>query len=314
MIPCCVIGGTGFIGSHLVELLVTKGREVTVIGRSVSPARNLPEGVRYVAGDYGDRDFLRNVLQGTKEIIDLAYATIPRTSFENPVNDIISNLPASVNLLEVASSLELHKLIVVSSGGVVYGAPDGLPIPETHPTNPISPYGITKLAVEKYAFMFHEIHSLPVACVRPSNAYGERQKPFAGQGFIATAIASILRDQEIMIYGDHGTIRDYIHVSDVANGIVAVLDHGVLGSCYNIGTGKGKNNREVLDAILPFARALGLEPKVKVVPTQEFDVPANVLDSSKMENETKWRPLVSFEKGIERTWNWYCNELHNASP
>ena len=94
MIPCCVIGGAGFIGSHLVELLVTKGRQVTVIDRAIRPATNLPEGVRYVAGDYGDRDFLRIVLQGTKEIIDLAYATVPSTSFENPVNDIISNLPA----------------------------------------------------------------------------------------------------------------------------------------------------------------------------------------------------------------------------
>ena len=100
--------------------------------------------------------------------------------------------------------------------------------------------------------------------MRPSNAYGERQKPFAGQGFIATAIVSILKDQEITIYGDQGTVRDYIHVSDVVRGIVAALDQGFAGSCYNIGTGEGRNNREVMDIILPFARTLGLEPKIRV--------------------------------------------------
>jgi UDP-glucose 4-epimerase len=313
VIPCCVIGGTGFIGSHLVELLVTQGRQVTVIGRSISPAKDLPEGVRYVAGDYGDRGFLRSVLQGTKEIIDLAYATVPHTSFENPVNDIISNLPASVNLLEIASTLELNKIVVVSSGGVIYGASNNLPISETHPTNPISPYGITKLAVEKYALMYRVIKSLPVVCVRPSNAYGERQKPFVGQGFIATAIVSMLKNQEITLYGERGTVRDYIHVSDVVNGIVAVLDHGLSGSCYNIGTGEGRNNREVLDAMLPFSKMLGLQPKIKVASEHRFDVPANVLDFSKMKRETGWVPRITFNEGIQRTWEWYRNELHYFS-
>jgi UDP-glucose 4-epimerase len=311
VIPCCVIGGAGFIGSHLVELLVTRGRQVTVIDQETTPAQTLSEGVCYVSGDYGDRDFLRVVLEGKKEIIDLAYATVPKTSFESPVNDIISNLPASVNLFEVASSLEIHKLIVVSSGGVVYGLSNNLPIPETHPTNPISPYGITKLAVEKYAFMFHRISSLPVILVRPSNAYGERQKPFTGQGFVATAIASILKGREIMIYGNQGTIRDYIHAKDLVRGIVATLEHGTPGSCYNIGTGRGKSNLEVLDAILPFARELGLEPRIKIIPAKAYDVPANVLDSTKLFNETGWKPTISFENGMERAWNWYRDALCN---
>lgn len=288
---------------------MTRGRQVTVVGRRPAPAEALPEGVKYITGDYGDRDFLSSVLHGTEEIVDLAYATVPHTSFENPVHDIIGNLPAFVSFLEVASGLELKKLVVVSSGGVVYGITNDLPISETHPTNPISPYGITKLAVEKYAYMFHKIKDLPVVCVRPSNAYGQRQRPFAGQGFVATAMASVLKGLDITIYGEKGTVRDYIHVIDVAGGIVSALDHGAPGSLYNIGTGEGRSNYEVLDSILSLAGEMGLRAKIKVLPTHRFDVPANVLDSRRIREETGWSPSVPFEDGIRMTWRWYCKAL-----
>lgn len=312
MIPCCVIGGTGFIGSHLVELLITTKRQVTVIGRSIPPTRDLPASVRYIAGDYSSKEFLSHVLQGTKEIIDLAYSTVPQTSFENPVNDIASNLPAAVNLFEVASGLDLDKLIVVSSGGVVYGPTNHLPIAETHPTNPISPYGITKLAVEKYAFMFHRIRSLPVVCVRPANAYGERQRPFIGQGFIATAMASILINKEITIYGNQGTIRDYVYVTDIANGILSLLENGIPGTCYNIGTGIGKSNKDVMDLLIPLAKAVGLKERIKKLLPRGYDVPVNILDSMKLMDETGWKAEVSFEEGMEKTWRWFYDRKDSS--
>ncbi len=311
MIPCCVIGGTGFIGSHLVELLIANKRQVTVIGRSASPTRDLPEGVCYIAGDYGDKNFLANALQGMKEVIDLAYSTVPQTSFENPINDITSNLPAAVNLFEVASSMDLKKLIVVSSGGVIYGDPHYLPINESHPTHPISPYGITKLAVEKYAFMFHRIRSLPVICVRPSNAFGERQKPFVGQGFIATAIASILKRKEIAVYGEQGTIRDYIYVTDITEGIFSLLEKGMPGTCYNIGTGIGKSNKDVLDTLIPIAKDFSLKTKTKYLSPRGYDVPVNILDSMKLTNETGWKAEVSFEEGMEKTWKWFYDRRNS---
>jgi UDP-glucose 4-epimerase len=311
LIPCCVIGGTGFIGSHLVELLIANKRQVTVIGRSASPTRDLPEGVCYIAGDYGDKNFLANALQGMKEVIDLAYSTVPQTSFENPINDITSNLPAAVNLFEVASSMDLKKLIVVSSGGVIYGDPHYLPINESHPTNPISPYGITKLAVEKYAFMFHRIRSLPVICVRPSNAFGERQKPFVGQGFIATAIASILKRKEIAVYGEQGTIRDYIYVTDITEGIFSLLEKGMPGTCYNIGTGIGKSNKDVLDTLIPIAKDFSLKTKTKYLSPRGYDVPVNILDRMKLTNETGWKAEVSFEEGMEKTWKWFYDRRNS---
>ncbi len=302
---CCVIGGAGFLGSHVVEALALRQRRVTVVGRTPSPARPLPRGVQYIPGDYGERTFLLETLKGVDEIINLSYSTVPSTSFDNPVRDILANLPAAVSLFEIAGSLGVKRVVVVSSGGTVYGQAERLPIPEEHPTNPISPYGVTKLAIEKYAHMFMRLEGLPVVIVRPSNAYGERQRPFSGQGFVATAMASILRGQEMFLYGNSGTVRDYVHATDVAAGIVAALEAGKPGAQYNIGSGEGRSNRDVLDAIYPLAQAAGLEPHVTILPARQFDVEANVLDSGKLKQDTGWETKVSFHVGVERTWQWF---------
>ena len=196
-------------------------------------------------------------------------------------------------------------MVLVSSGGVIYGPTDKVPINEEHVTNPISPYGITKLAVEKYAQMFHTTHDLPVVCVRPGNAYGETQKPFVGQGFVATAIASILAGKELKLYGKSGTVRDYIYVNDIARGIVAALIHGRPGDAYNIGSGEGKSNKDILEALEPLARAEGLEIKLNTLPLRKYDVPINVLDSSKLYRCAGWKTQVSFNEGIRKTWDWF---------
>ena len=305
---CCVIGGTGFIGYHIVKILMCTEREITVIGRNPVPTRDLPEGVHYIAGDYGDRNLLTKALHGVDEIIHLAYSTVPKTSFEDPVRDILDNLPETVGLFDVANNLGVSKVVLVSSGGTVYGRSDKLPIKEDDHTNPISPYGISKLASEKYAMMFNDLKGLPVVCIRPGNAYGEEQKPFIDQGFIATAIVSILKQQEVVLFGETGTIRDYIYITDVANGVIAVLESGIPGSYYNLGSGVGRSNKEVLDVIYPFARSIGLEPRIKILPVRQFDVPVNVLDSTKLTKETGWKQIVPFEKGIEKTWNWLYGE------
>ena len=305
---CCVIGGDGFIGTWLVDRLVEHDRKVTIIDINPQPVRSHPESARYIAADYGQRSLLAEALQGVNEIIHLAYSTVPKTSFDDPVEDIRNNLPATVALLEAASTIGVDKFILMSSGGTVYGKVERLPISEDHPTNPISPYGITKLATEKYAMMYSSLKGLPVICVRPGNAYGEGQKPFAGQGFISTAIASILKGREVTIFGEAGTVRDYIHVVDIADGVIAALEHGRPNSSYNIGTGVGRTNKDVLAAIAPLAESEGLEVRVKTLPQRPFDVPVNILDSTKLNNETGWKPAVSFENGIKRTWNWFYDK------
>ncbi|MDF1594186.1 MAG: NAD-dependent epimerase/dehydratase family protein [Desulfobacterales bacterium] len=306
---CCVIGGTGFIGSHVVNKLSLRQMQVTVIGRKPIPTRALPKTVRYAAGNFGDKHFLLDALRGVDEIVHLGYLTVPKTSYDDPVKDILNNLPAMVILLETAILAGVKKFVFVSTGGAIYGKCREIPIKEDHPTQPISPYGISKLTTEKYAEMFSQIKSLPVICIRPANAYGEGQKPNEEQGFIINAIAAILRRQSITVFGKTGTVRDYIHVDDVAEGIIAASTSGKLNSCYNIGSGVGRNNNDILAALYPFAKSVGLEPKVKRLPLRPFDVPFNVLDSTKLIEETGWKSQISFEEGIRRTWDW-CYQKH----
>jgi UDP-glucose 4-epimerase len=304
---CCLIGGSGFIGSHLAPLLAASGRELTVVGRNAAPTRKLPLGAKYVCGDYGDPQLLRKLISQTDEVVDLAYATVPQTSFADPIFDLQANLPPSVSMLRSAAEAGLRLVVLISSGGTVYGVARSLPIKEEHPTDPISPYGITKLTIEKYGLMFHLLTGLPVVIVRPGNAFGPGQIPEAGQGFIATAIARVLSNREVTIYGQEGTIRDYVHVTDIARGIASALEYGQPGCCYNIGTGIGKSNLDVMRAIEPLASTRGRRIELRVDERRGFDVPANILDSARLREASGWTPRVPFETGIEETWNFLAS-------
>lgn len=302
MKKCLVIGGAGFIGSHVTQLLCESGREVVVLGRRARSDRDLHPGCRYLCGDYSDRAVLRRLLEAGCEVLDLAYSTVPKTSFEDPVFDLLSNLPASVGLFQEALAAKVSRVLIVSSGGTVYGPTDRLPIGEGHPTAPVSPYGITKLATDRYAMMFHRNEGLPVIVVRPANAYGEDQRTGTGQGFIAAAVTAVHSGREIEVYGREGTIRDYIHVSDVAAGIVAALDHGDDGEIYNIGTGVGTSNAGIVRTLEGFARDQNIVVKTKILPARHFDVEANVLDSSKLRAKSGWMPAIGLEEGLARVW------------
>jgi UDP-glucose 4-epimerase len=300
----CVIGGGGFIGRYLVDELIATGRDVLVLGRRIERPLGLHHSATYFNCDYGDRSNLREQIRESEELIDLAYATVPQTSFANPLFDLQANLAPSVALLEEAKDLQrLRRLVVASSGGTVYGPADRLPIIEEDRTAPISPYGITKLTIERYALMFHRLAKLPVSIVRPANAYGLGQKPFTGQGFIATAMGRVLRREPVTIFGRNGTLRDYVHVRDIASGIICVLDNGCAGEIYNIGSGVGRSNRDVVTAIEPFAKRLGLNIEIECMEPRGFDVLANVLDCGKIMSQTNWQPRINFEDGLQEMWD-----------
>jgi UDP-glucose 4-epimerase len=299
MKQCLVIGGAGFIGRALVRLLCQSGRRVTVLGRRSIPEIGLPDGCTYVSGDYGNRAMLRELMSPGCEVIDLAYSTVPKTSYGDPVFDLISNVPVGVGLLQEALAAGVARLLFVSSGGTVYGPAHDLPITEDHPTNPLSPYGITKLTIENYALMYHRTMDLPVVIARPANAYGEEQKANLGQGFIAAAINAILNDREVEVYGEKGTVRDYIHVSDIATGLMSLLDSGKNGQIYNIGTGIGTTNSEILTIINEIVGKSGKTIRVKNLPFRRFDVTANVLNSGKLTSVKGWFPEISIQEGIK---------------
>ena len=289
----------------LTDALLAQGRRVTILDTRPAPVR-VPRTVAYVMGDYAKKDLLRKALIGADAVINLSYASVPTTSFADPIQDILSNLPAAVGLFQTAAEFPIRKIVMVSSGGTVYGPAQRLPITEDHATDPISPYGVTKLAIEKYGNMFYRLKDLPVVTVRPANAFGEHQNPFVGQGFIAAAMAAILGGKPVILYGEKGTIRDYVHVEDVASGILAALDHGRLGETYNIGSGEGRTNKDVLDEIRPHAQALGLPLHVTIEPARGFDVEANVLDSGRLQADSGWKIRIPFHEGIRRMWSWFA--------
>ena len=303
------MGGAGFIGCHLVSRLVAQGdRDVVVLGRSVAPPSGLPRNVHYVSGSISNSAMLSRLLDGADEVIDLAYSSVPKTSFDDPVQDVLANLPPAVTLLEAASRNKLRRLLLVSSGGTVYGDTQYLPIDELHPTNPLSPYGITKLAAEKYALMFSRLAGLPVTIVRPANAYGPGQMANKGQGFIATAMGSILNHREVHVFGERGTVRDYVHIDDLVDGLIAALDSGADGRVYNIGTETGRDNVAVIEELSSVVGEQFLPVKIVRQESRPFDVKVNVLCSKALFIDTGWTPKIEFTTGLAATWQWMLRQ------
>ena len=298
-----VIGGAGFIGSQVSQALIESGRDVTIVGRRSPGPQISALNCRYRSADLGNRGQLREILEAGCEVIDLAYATVPKTSFGDPAFDLLANLPCSIGLLEESMATGVRRVLVVSSGGTVYGHPQELPIKESHPTAPISPYGITKLTIEHYARMFHRTRDLPVLIVRPANAYGVNQRSRTGQGFLAAAIDAILSRQAIEIYGTSGTVRDYIHVADVADGIVAALNYGLDGEVYNLGTGVGTSNLDVISLLRPLAQAGEYPIQINHLAPRRFDVDANILDCQKLLSISGWSAQRSLQQGLTEMWD-----------
>ena len=186
----------------------------------------------------------------------------------------------------------------------MYGEANCTPISEDHATNPISPYGVTKLMLEKYAHLYANAHGLEVICVRPGNAYGVGQHPNIGQGFISAAMALILKDLPVKVFGERGTVRDYIYVSDLADGIISALERGQPSELYNISSGIGRSNMDVIEAISSILIESDIKTRVEHVPSRGFDVHVNILDSSKLKLHSGWEPKVAFDEGLQKTLEW----------
>lgn len=290
-----VIGGNGFIGKHVCDLL-SNSRRVISVGRSVFSQSESNQRWEYVSIN---EVRLQDLIKKDIEIIDLAYSTSPGVNSADFVTDLFTNVKFSLDVFEESLKKDIKKIVIVSSGGTVYGNHGHVSIKEFFQQKPISPYGIIKSTIEQFAFMYHSVYKLPVNIVRPSNAYGLDQKTTTGQGFIAAVKKSLKENKLIQVYGDAENIRDYIHVKDVASGIVSVLKHGILGESYNISTGIGTSNIEVIDY---FKRYVNFANNISFMPKRLFDVDINILDNSKLKSLDNWTPSITLEQGIKDMW------------
>ncbi len=306
---CLILGGRGFLGSHLVEALLAEGNEVSVFKRPHSPRLlNIPnhQHVRWFEGDFVNREDVAAAVQGAETVYHLISTTIPQSSNLNPIYDIESNLVSSLNLLEIAKEAKVKKIIFVSSGGTVYGVPKSIPIPENHSTDPTCSYGVAKLAIEKYLSLYHRQYGLNYCILRVSNPYGERQLANSAQGVVAAFLGKVLQNEPIEIWGDGSVVRDYIYVGDAIEALMKAKSYE--GNCrlVNIGGGKGLSLNELVDAI---ETMIGTPVQRKYLPGRSFDVPINILDIAAAERFLNWTPRTSFQEGLSRTWAWLQREL-----
>jgi len=307
---CLVVGGQGFIGCHLLPALLKDRKQVTSLDFGRKRRVSAINGVSYVTGDYSNRALLKELLKASDEVIHLAYASQPNTSFLDPFSDLAQNVPPTLQLFELAAKYGV-RVLFVSSGGTVYGEATNIPVLEDHPTNPIAPYGVTKLTLEKYAYLYAVTHQLNIVIARPSNPYGEGQIPFSGQGFVPTAMALAYQGKDVLIYGKEGTIRDYIYIQDVVSGLLTVLNQGIAGEIYNIGSGMGLSNMQMIDCIRPILSEQGKKLRTLHVDERPFDVRVNVLDSGKL-NKLGWQASMPLERGLSMTAVWlkqYIKEI-----
>jgi UDP-glucose 4-epimerase len=300
-----ITGGNGFIGTHLVDLLLENGHEVRVLDRYPSRFREALPNVEYLVGDLGNHGEMENAVKDVDWVFHLAYTTLPQTSNDDPVYDIRSNVVDTVQLLTECSKAKVKKVIFISSGGTVYGIPQTTPIKENHPNEPICSYGITKLTIEKYLNLFHEIHGLEYVVARLSNPYGELQNPNAKQGAIGVFLGHAARGETITIWGDGEVVRDYLYIRDTVEALLAAAlyqpENKKSPRVFNISSGIGRSLNDLIAAIKQVA---GPEVKVEYTPARAVDVPANVLDNALARQHLDWEPQVGLTEGIEKSWRW----------
>lgn len=300
-----IIGGNGFIGSSLVQRLLAEGCELRVLDPS-APRTDLDwSGVNYVRHSLGDPEALARVMEGVDVVFHLASTTVPGTSNLDPQADVADNLVGALNVLAAMRMGRVRRIVFLSSGGTVYGNPTRVPVPEDAPLDPISSYGVVKVAIEKYLGMYHRLDMIDPLVIRPSNPYGPRQSTSGVQGAIAVFLGKALRGECVEIWGDGEVVRDYVHVEDLIDLIVHATRSGFIGT-LNGGSGMGISLNELLALI---RRVTGCALPATYRTGRTFDVKRIVLDMSAAHEQFGWSPRISLEAGIQDTWN-YLSKGH----
>ena len=296
-----VLGGNGFIGSHLVDGLLAAGHAVRVFDVRTNPFRQLTPNVECQLGSWEDEQALDRALADVDVAYHLIGTTRAASSNRDMVFDVQTNVIGSIRLLQRCVARGIKRIVFSSSGGTVYGIPRETPIPETHPTQPISSYGVTKVTVEKYLALYHHLLGLDYRIARSANPFGEWQPPRATQGAATVFMNRVAHNEPIEIWGDGSVVRDFIYIGDLVEAFVRLATTATEDRIFNLGAGQGTSLNELVTAI---ARVTHSTPQVIYRPGRKFDVPVNVLDISRARRQLDWQPRVSLEEGLARSWTW----------
>ena len=297
---CLVLGGCGFLGSVIARRLVNDGINVRVFdkeGQDTYRIKSVLGKVDLQFGDFSNLGDLTRALDGVSTVLHFIGTTIPQSSINDIKYDVETNVIPTVRLLELLKDHPSTRIVFASSGGTVYGtsAPEH-PLSENDPTEPISAYGISKLAVEKFIKLFSFNYGLPYAILRFSNPYGPSQNALRPQGAVGVFLNKALKGEEIVIWGDGTTVRDYIYENDLATAVVSIVKKPSLQGVYNVGTNKGTSLNEVVKLI---QTTFSVECRIMYQQERKFDVPYNVLDTRKIQNGTGWKPAYTLAEGLK---------------
>lgn len=301
-----VTGGAGFIGSWVADAFIDEGHEVLVIDDLSSGIRgNIPKEANFIKGDIRERELLEKVFSDYKpDIVDHHAAQIDvRRSVEDPVFDAQVNIIGTLNLLELSIRHRIKRFIFASTGGAIYGEPDDLPADENTLPMPISPYGTSKYAVEKYLGYYNAVYGFNFIALRYANVYGPRQNPHGEAGVVAIFCDKVLSEQPCLVFGDGSQTRDYVFVGDVAKANILSMDAPV-GS-YNIGTGVETSVNDLVKALRNISAR---EFRVEYAPPRLGEVQRISLDMTLANRTFGWFPRVSLEDGMGQTWKWFSEK------
>ena len=297
-----VTGGAGFIGSHLVERLLLEGMEVTVLDNlSIGKRENVPTGARFVLGDVRDPDIVAAVVSGVDVVFHLAARVSIRASVAGFWEDAETNLMGMLNVLRACASRRAKKLIYSSSMAVYADAPSPVPLPESYDTVPISPYGVAKLASERYAMLVAAQSGFEAVALRIFNTYGPRQTFTPYVGVITIFVQRLLRGEPPIIFGDGEQCRDFVYVGDVVEAMFRAMLSDVHGGVFNVGSGRGISVNQI--ASLLCAR---LRPDIspRYAPAHAGELRNSVADISKAQRLLGYEPHSQLEERIDEVIAW----------
>jgi len=299
-----VTGGAGFIGSNLVDALLERGDEVTVIddvstGRRENLNGALQSGAELVELDIRDAEAVAGVCARTQPevVFHLAAQIDVRRSTSDPAFDARVNVEGTINVLDAARRAGVRRFVNTSTGGAIYGEGRTLPAPEDHPVAPEAPYGQSKFAAEGYCELFRRLHGLSTTSLRYGNVYGPRQDPLGEAGVVAIFCGKLLEGGEATIFGDGLQTRDYVYVGDVVDANVRAAESDGVGA-YNIGLGEQVT---VLDIVAALDGLSDGGFSAQHAPERPGEVRHIALDASRARDELGWRAQVSLSEGLERT-------------